>query len=50
VVASAINGLFPDTIELDLQISSTTAPGVRTLFVTSLNNDRAAATGILEVQ
>jgi hypothetical protein len=50
VTASAIVGLFPNTIELDLQISSTTLPGVRTLFITSLNNDRAAASGILEVK
>jgi hypothetical protein len=50
VTASAITGLFPNTIELDLQISSTTAPGVRTLFITSLNNDRASASGILEVK
>ena len=50
VTASAIAGLFPNTIELDLQISSTTVPGVRTLFITSLNNDRASATGILEVK
>jgi hypothetical protein len=50
VTASAITGLFPNTIELDLQISSTTIPGVRTLFITSLNNDRASATGILEVK
>jgi hypothetical protein len=50
VTASAINGLFPNTIELDLQISSTTVPGVRTLFITSLNNDRASASGILEVK
>ncbi len=50
VTASAITGLFPNTIELDLQISRTTVPGVRTLFITSLNNDRAAATGILEVK
>jgi hypothetical protein len=50
VTASAVNGLFPNTIELDLQISSATLPGVRTLFVTTLNNDRAAATAMLEVQ
>jgi len=50
VTASAIPGLFPGTIELDLQISSTTAPGVRTLIITTLNNDRAVATGMLEVQ
>jgi hypothetical protein len=50
VTASAVSGLFPNTIELDLQISSATLPGVRTLFVTTLNNDRAAATAMLEVQ
>jgi len=50
VTASAITGLFPNTIELDLQLSSATLPGVRTLFITTLNNDRAAATGMLEVQ
>jgi hypothetical protein len=49
VTASAISGLFSNMIELDLQISSTTLPGVRTLFITTLNNDRAAATGMLEV-
>jgi len=49
VTASSITGLFPNMIELDLQISSATLPGVRTLFITSLNNDRATATGMLEV-
>jgi hypothetical protein len=50
VTASSITGLFPNMIELDLQISSATLPGVRTLFITTLNNDRAAATGMLEVR
>ena len=50
VTASAVTGVFPNTIELDLQISSATLPGVRTLFVTTLNNDRAAASAMLEVQ
>jgi hypothetical protein len=50
VTASSITGLFPNTIELDLQISSATLPGVRTLFITTLNNNRAAATAMLEVQ
>ena len=50
VTASGVTGLFPNTIELDLQISSTTAAGLRTLFITTLNNDRAAATGMLEVE
>jgi hypothetical protein len=50
VTASIITGLFSNTIELDLQISSGALPGVRTLFITTLNGDRAAATGILEVK
>lgn len=50
VTASAITGLFAGMIELDLQIASDTLPGVRTLFVTTLNNDRAIATGIVEVK
>lgn len=50
VAASAVSGLFSNLIELDLQISSTTLPGPRTLFITTLNNDRAAATAILEIQ
>ena len=50
VTASAVPGLFPGMIELDLQISSTTLPGVRSLFITTLNNDQAVATGMLEVQ
>lgn len=50
VAASAIQGLFSNMIELDLTISSTTWPGVRTLFITTLNNDRAVATGMLEVK
>jgi hypothetical protein len=50
VTASAVTGLFPNTIELDLQLSSTTLPGVRSLFITTLNNDRAVATGMLEIE
>lgn len=50
VTASAIPGLFAGMIELDLQITSDTLPGVRSLFVSTLNNDRAIATGILEVK
>ncbi len=50
VTASAITGLFPGMIELDLEIASTTLPGVRSLFITTLNNDRAVATGMLEVE
>ncbi len=50
VAASSVAGLFPGTIELDLQIASSTLPGVRALVITTLNNDRAAATGMLEVK
>ena len=50
VTASAITGLFPNMIQLNLQISSTTLPGVRTLFITTPNNDRAVATGMLELK
>ena len=50
IAASPVTGVFPNTIELDLQIASTTLPGVRTLFITTLNHDRAAATGMLEVK
>ena len=50
VTASAVTGIFPNMIELDLQISSATLPGLRTLFITTPNNDGAVATGMLEVQ
>jgi len=47
---TAITGLLPNTIELDLQILSSTLPGVRTLLISTLNSDRAVATGMLEVE
>ncbi len=50
VTASSVAGLFPGMIELDLQIASTTLPGVRTLFITTVNKDRGVATGMLEVE
>ena len=50
ITASAVTGLFPNMIELDLQISNATLPGLRTLFITTPNNDGAVATGMLEVQ
>lgn len=50
IAASAVSGIFPNTIELDLTLSNVTFPGVRSLFVSTLNNDRAVATGILEVR
>ncbi len=50
VAASELDGLFPNTMELDLTISSATLPGVRSLFITTPNNDQAVATGLVEVQ
>ncbi|HTS12366.1 MAG TPA: hypothetical protein VMH00_09635 [Candidatus Limnocylindrales bacterium] len=50
VVASAVTGLFPNMIELDLTLSATTLPGIRALFITTPNNDAAVATGMLEVK
>lgn len=50
VTASNVPSLLPGLFELDLQISSTTTPGLRSLFITNLNNDRAVASGVLEVQ
>ncbi len=49
VAASGITGLLPNMIELDLQLSSATLPGASTLYITTLNNDQAIATGVLEV-
>lgn len=50
VVPSALSGLFPNLIELTLTVSSSTVPGVRTLFITTPNGDVAAASGLLEVK
>jgi len=50
VTPSTLTGFLPNTIELDLQISSSTAAGVRSLFITDINNDRAVATGLVEIQ
>jgi hypothetical protein len=50
VVASSLENLYPNLIRLDLTISSTTLAGVRTLFITTLNNDQAVASGLLEVK
>ncbi len=50
VTASAVPGLLPNMIELNLEISSAAQPGLRTLIITTLNGDRAAATGMLEIQ
>lgn len=50
VSTASMASLFPNLIELTLTISSQTAPGLRTLFITTPNGDVAAASGILEVQ
>ena len=50
VLPSGISGIFPNMIELDLTISSAALPGVRSLMITTLNNDRAVASGMLEVK
>jgi hypothetical protein len=50
VTAAPVSGLLSNTIELTLEISSSTAPGLRTLLIRTLNGDQAAATGMLEVQ
>ena len=50
VSSTPLSGLFPNLIQLNLTLSSSTLPGVRTLFITTPNNDTAAATGMLEVK
>jgi hypothetical protein len=50
VSAISLAGLFPNLIQLNITLSSTTLPGPRTLFITTPNNDTAAATGMLEVK
>jgi len=45
-----VPGLLPNMIQLKLELSSGAAPGLRTLFISTLNGDRATATGMLEVQ
>ena len=50
VSATSLAGLFPNLIQLNITLASTTLPGSRTLFITTPNNDTAAATGMLEVK
>ncbi|MFZ0635718.1 MAG: hypothetical protein WA755_02670 [Candidatus Acidiferrales bacterium] len=50
VTASSLEDLFPNLIQLDLTITSSTLPVLRSLFITTPNNDTAVATGLLEVQ
>jgi hypothetical protein len=47
---ASLASLFPNLIQLNLTISSTTLPGVRSLFISTPNNDQAVASGLLEVQ
>jgi hypothetical protein len=42
VSATSLAGLFPNLIQLNVTLSSTTQPGPRTLFITTPNNDTAA--------
>ncbi|MGA8266465.1 MAG: hypothetical protein WB787_01810 [Candidatus Acidiferrales bacterium] len=50
ISTTSLASLFPNLIQLNLTISSTTLPGVRSLFISTPNNDQAVATGLLEVQ
>lgn len=50
ITTASMASLLPNLIELTLTISSRTAPGLRTLFVTTPNGDLATATGVLEVR
>jgi hypothetical protein len=50
VSVTSLASLFPNLVQLNLTISSTTLPGVRSLFISTTNNDQAVATGLLEVQ
>ncbi|HVA72171.1 MAG TPA: hypothetical protein VNF02_03590 [Candidatus Limnocylindrales bacterium] len=50
ISTASMASLFPNLIELTLTLSSQTAPGVRSLFITTPNGDVAVATGMLEVK
>ena len=50
ISTASMAGLFPNLVELTLTLSNQTAPGVRSLFITTPNGDIAVATGILEVK
>jgi hypothetical protein len=50
VSVTSLVSLFPNLIQLNLTISSTTLPGLRSLFISTPNNDQAVASGLLEVQ
>jgi len=50
ISTASMASLFPNLVELTLTLSNQTAPGVRSLFITTPNGDLAVATGILEVK
>jgi hypothetical protein len=50
LATSSLASLFPNLVQLDLTLSNATLPGLRSLFVSTPNNDQAVATGLLEVQ
>jgi hypothetical protein len=50
IAVSSLESLFPNVIELDLTISAATLKGVRSLFITTPNNDKAVASGLVEVR
>ncbi len=49
MATASLASLFPNLTQLNLTISSTTLPGLRSLFISTPNNDQAVATGLLEV-
>jgi len=50
VSTASMASLFPNLVELTLTLSNQTAPGVRSLFITTPNGDLAVATGMIEVK
>ncbi|MHB8539699.1 MAG: immunoglobulin domain-containing protein [Candidatus Acidiferrales bacterium] len=50
ISTASMASLFPNLVELTLTLSSQTAPGVRSLFITTPNGDVAVATGMIEVK
>jgi hypothetical protein len=50
ISTASMASLFPNLVELTLTLSNQTAPGVRSLFITTPNGDVAAATGMIEVK
>lgn len=50
ISTASMASLFPNLVELTLTLSNQTAPGVRSLFITTPNGDVTVATGVLEVK